>query len=209
MLSENNGLKYFRHTKLYYGFLLLKKIYEYGIIELPFETSDTELAEVLSHVSFQDLINENLVEKAESDQRTALRLTKQGLVDFHKHHIDYQLDLLKLENVQGSFFHDLIDKLKKSGLQKAALYGASDTTKSILKYLHNNNVEVVCVLDDDVAKQGLEISGIKIISLTELEEYSIDALIISTIQYQDELYQKAQSVFRDRVKVISLFDMDQ
>lgn len=207
MLQDYKNLKYFKSTRLFYGFVLLAKIQKYGNIELPFESNDREFSEALSHFSFQELIDEKFIEKIETDDKTYLRVTEKGIIQFHKHHIDYQLDLLKLENMQGSFFFDLIEKLHAENLKKVALYGASDTTKSILKYLTNNNVLVLCVLDDDNKKQGTKLGDIDIIAPGDLINYPVDALIISTIQYQNELYEKAKNIFKQSIRVITLFDM--
>ena len=55
------------------------------------------------------------------------------------------------------------DRLKKSALPKAVIYGAGNSGRKLLIALENNKeLEISCFLDDDVEKQGRVLSGKRI-----------------------------------------------
>tara|TARA_B100000315_G_C14511789_1_gene557316 strand:- start:424 stop:1065 length:642 start_codon:yes stop_codon:yes gene_type:complete len=201
-------LKYFESTPKFYQFVLLTKIADLGTVELPLESDDREFLNALSFVSFLNLIDDHLVERYTSEDKTFLRLTEEGNIKLHKHRIDYQLDLIKLENLLGSFFLDLIIKLKEEKISKIALYGASDTSRSVYKYLINNNIKVLCILDDDEIKHGQMIFETAVVSPTDIHKYPVDAIIISTIQYQEKLFKKAKDIFEKKMKIVTLFNLN-
>lgn len=199
-----NNISYFDLTIKYYQFIFLKKI-SLQKVELPMESEDKEFLKSLSFVHIQDFISDKLVEKYLEGDTSYLRLTKKGELELKKHYIDYQLDILKLENITGDYFYDLIRELKEEKIQKVALYGASDTTYSMYKYLSNNDIEIACVLDDEKSKHGGGIYNSKIISPSDLDEYCVDAIVISTVQFQEELHKKAQLVYGNKYRIIKLF----
>ena len=57
------------------------------------------------------------------------------------------------------------DRLKKSNLPKAVIYGAGNSGKDLLLALENKNeLNIICFLDDDLEKKGRVLSGKKIYS---------------------------------------------
>lgn len=201
-----NDIIYFTNTPEYHQFVVLKKIFELREIELPVDTDDEEFLNSLSVVKLQSLINDKLAEKYVKDKSVYLRLTEEGELLLKKHYIDYQIDLLKLEYRLGNFFYDLVNRLQREKVGRVALYGASDTTLSIYRHLTNNNIRIISVLDDDKTKVGQKIYDSEVVAPYNLEGHQIDAIIISTIKYQDEIYEKAKNIYGGKYKIIKLFD---
>ena len=204
--NDEITISYFENTFKYYQFIVLKKISELQEIDLPIDTEDAELLKALTFVHIQNLINDKLIEKYPKGNSVCLQLTKAGELALKKHYIDYQLDLLKLENILGNFFCDLVGKLKEENIQNVALYGASDTTFSIYRYLTNNNIKVACVLDDDKRKHGQRIYDSEVVDPKNIDKYTVDALIISTVQYQEELYKRVKGSKGNKYKIVKLFN---
>ena len=89
---------------------------------------------------------------------------------------------------------------------KAALYGASDTSISIFAHIQNAGIELECVIDDDLKKQGNDYLGLTVISIDALDQYPVKTVIISTIEFQDKIKGKMAEKFDDKYKIITLFD---
>lgn len=203
----NETLKYFKHTQQYYRFVVLKKIAALGKVSLPVESDDLELLQAISKVQPQHLIQEGLVQKIEqSDESVDLVLTEKGKLVLKKHYIDFRLELLQLEGTLEKFYSEITRKLYKRNIKKIALYGASDTARSFSGYLLNHGFEIQCILDDDTNKQGKPFLGCTVISPEEISTYEIDAVIITTVEYQDQILDNFLRLTAGRYTVIPLFD---
>lgn len=204
-IKSKPGLKYFNHSHNYHRFILLKEIKEKGPLLLPIQSDDEEFLNAVSNVHFQSFISEGLIKKNVTDKGTILDLTEAGAQSLKKHFIDYQLDLLVMEKNIDNFYTQLIERLIQEKVRKIALYGASDTSRSLLKYLKNQQIETVCVIDDDPKKQGSEFMGLPIISPAGISEFVIDAIVISTVVYQDNIAEKIKASFGEKYKILTLF----
>jgi len=203
----NETLKYFKHTQYYYRFVVLKKIASLGKISLPVESDDLELLHALSKVQPQHLIQDGLIQKIEQpDEGVDLMLTEKGKLVLKKHFIDFRLELLKLEATLEKFYSETTRKLKEKDIIKIALYGASDTAQSFSGYLLNHGFEIACILDDDINKQGKTFLGFNVIPPKEISKYEIDAVIITTVEYQDQILSNFSRLTDNQYTVIPLFD---
>lgn len=206
-MNQDSELNFFKHSHHYYRFIFLKKIDELGHLNLPIHSNDTEFLRAVSKIHIQNLISDGLLKKNTGDDNSAfLELTIPGQRQLRKHFIDYQLDLLKLEKQLGDFYSDKITKLKQENVRKIALYGASDTAQSFLKYLQNQGFETVCFIDDDPQKQGNSFLNLPVISPQSIDEFRIDAVVISTVEFQDKIAHKMKSSFGSKYKILALFD---
>jgi len=198
----DNIPKYFNHTQKYYRFVILKKINEYGYIEIPIDINDSELIEAISKVHIHNLTNDGLL--LSTDRK--LQITDKGKECLNRHYIDYQIDLLNLSKNLGDFYSDKINQLVKAVNGKVALYGASDTSKSFFAYILNSGIDLECVIDDDVEKQKKDYLGLSVIPIEQLDKFAVKTIIISTIEFQDEMKHKTIEKFGDKYKIITLFD---
>ena len=85
----DNIPKYFNHTQKYYRFVILKKINEYGYIEIPIDINDSELIEAISKVHIHNLTNDGLL--LSTDRK--LQITDKGKECLNRHYIDFQIVL--------------------------------------------------------------------------------------------------------------------
>jgi len=198
-------LKYFKHSHNYYRFILLKEIKERGSILLPIQSQNKEFLDAVSNVHIQTFISEGLIEKNITESEITLILTEAGLQSLRKHYIDYQLDLLALEKNIGDFYTKLMEHITAAKVHVIALYGASDTSRSIIEYLKNKTIETICFIDDDPKKQGTEFLGLPIVSPAGIKELEIDAIIISTVEFQEEIAGKIKALFGNQYRILTLF----
>ena len=199
---NKDELIYFTHTNQFYRFIILKKIDENGLLSIPIESDDDELLEAISKVHINNLLEEGLIISHEG----FLKLTKDGIYSLNNHYIDYQISLINLSKNLGEFYSSKIDWLKKEIIGNVALYGASDTSKSFFNFIKNGGIKLECVIDDDVNKQNNSYLGLPVVSMDDIENFSIETIVISSIVFQKEIKEKALRKFEGKYKIINLFN---
>ena len=199
---NKNDLIYFTHTNQFYRFIILKKIDENGLVNIPIESEDDELLEAISKVHINNLLEEGLIISHEG----FLKLTKDGIYSLNNHYIDYQISLINLSKNLGEFYSSKIDWLKKEIIGNVALYGASDTSKSFFNFIKNAGIKLECVIDDDINKQNNSYLGLPVVSVDDIENFSIETIVISSVVFQKEIKEKAVRKFEGKYKIINLFN---
>lgn len=199
---NKDELIYFTHTQQFYRFIILKKIDENKSINIPIELEDNEFLEATSKVHINNLLEEGLI----VSQEGSIKLTKDGLSALNKHYIDYQISLMNLSNNLGEFYSNKINWLKREIIGSVALYGASDTSKSFFNFIKNAEIKLECVIDDDPEKQNNKYLGLPVVSLNQIDEFSVQTIIISSVQFQKEIKEKAINKFDGKYKIINLFN---
>ena len=199
---NKDELIYFTHTQQFYRFIILKKIDENKSINIPIELEDNEFLEATSKVHINNLLEEGLI----VSQEGSIKLTQDGLSALNKHYIDYQISLMNLSNNLGEFYSNKISWLKREIIGSVALYGASDTSKSFFNFIKNAEIKLECVIDDDPEKQNNKYLGLPVVSLNKINEFSVQTIIISSVQFQREIKEKAIKKFDGKYKIINLFN---
>lgn len=199
---NKDDLIYFTHTNQFYRFIILKKIDENELLSIPIESDDEELLEAISKVHINNLLEEGLIISHEG----FLKLTKDGIYSLNNHYIDYQISLINLSKNLGEFYSSKIDWLKKEIIGNVALYGASDTSKSFFNFIKNAGIKLECVIDDDINKQNNSYLGLPVVSVDDIENFSIETIVISSVVFQKEIKEKAVRKFEGKYKIINLFN---
>ncbi len=199
---NKDELIYFTHTQQFYRFIILKKIDENKLISIPIELEDKEFLEAISKVHINNLLLEGLIASEEG----YLKLTQEGMSLLNKHYIDYQISLMNLSKNLGEFYSNKIDWLKEEIIGSVALYGASDTSKSFFNFIKNAGIKLECVIDDDLKKQNNSYLGLPVVSINQIKNFSIQTIIISSVEFQKEIKEKAIKIFDGKYKIINLFD---
>ena len=199
---NKNDLIYFTHTNQFYRFIILKKIDENGLLSIPIESDDDELLEAISKVHINNLLEEGLIISEEG----FLKLTRDGISALNNHYIDYQISLINLSKNLGEFYSSKINWLKKEIVGNVALYGASDTSKSFFNFIKNAGIKLECVIDDDINKQNNSYLGLPVVSVDDIENFSIETIVISSVVFQKEIKEKAVRKFEGKYKIINLFN---
>ena len=199
---NKNDLIYFTHTNQFYRFIILKKIDENGLVNIPIESEDDELLEAISKVHINNLLDEGLIISEEG----FLKLTRDGISALNNHYIDYQISLINLSKNLVEFYSSKINWLKKEIVGNVALYGASDTSKSFFNFIKNAGIKLECVIDDDTNKQNNSYLGLPVVSVDDIENFSIQTIVISSVVFQKEIKEKAVRKFEGKYKIINLFN---
>tara|TARA_B100001758_G_C18322476_1_gene563985 strand:+ start:353 stop:955 length:603 start_codon:yes stop_codon:yes gene_type:complete len=200
-MKKNTAL-YFAHTQEYYRFIILKKINENDKIKIPLDLDDSELLEATSKVHLNNLIEDDLIKS----DKGFLKLTSAGSNALNVHYIDYQISLINLSKNLGDFYSHKITRIKEKVIGGVALYGASDTSKSIFNHIKNAGIILECVIDDDSQKQKNQYLGLDVIPIKNIDQYNVQSIIISSIKFQKKIKKNVSEQFGDKYNIINLFD---
>ncbi|MGH7132825.1 MAG: hypothetical protein ACREJO_12855, partial [Phycisphaerales bacterium] len=84
-------------------------------------------------------------------------------------------------------------------------YGAGWHTRAIAPVLDEGIVEVVCVIDDDAGVRGSRIAGREVVSLDRAMGMGLDAVMLSSTNYEMELWARSEPLRRAGVRVEALY----
>ena len=201
--NQKPGLIYFSHSKLYQEFMLLRKIDSMGEVNIPLDTDDDELKRLFSDNNIQDLIDRRII--VNDIEKESLSLSGDGKGLLNKHYIDYQLDIIRIKKGIDEFFLERLEFLKSKNYSSIALYGAGDTALSFIGYIQDQGIEVKLIIDDDRTKASQILRGIPIRMPDEFDASVVDAIIVSSIEFQEVIFEKAEALAGDTIEIITIF----
>jgi DNA-binding MarR family transcriptional regulator len=103
------------------------------------------------------------------------------------------------------FLRQIIDK----GYKNILLYGAGEVAEILLQTILIDSqipINILGVIDDDILKQGKTLINTKIISLSNIENYQFDGILISSYTNQKLILEKLLSYNFQEEKILHFFD---
>lgn len=118
------------------------------------------------------------------------KVTKLGLKEKKNLNIKYLKDSLRVyKEAKGNvlpFLYDLYEK----GYKNILLYGAGEVCELflyIIKLDRTVKINVLGIIDDDISKVGKRLNDIRIISLSDINKYQYDGILIASYNHQDKM----------------------
>jgi glycosyltransferase involved in cell wall biosynthesis len=99
-------------------------------------------------------------------------------------------EFTKLNRFLTSHFKNI----KKKGIKKAAIFGASLTGKLYIDYLRKVGIDVITIFDNDPKKHGKKLGDIVINDPNKIDKCKIDAIIIASRGYREEIFNQMRPV---------------
>ena len=106
---------------------------------------------------------------------------------------------------------NFIKKIVDAGFKKLLFYGAGEVCELFLYVINNVNeidLEVLAVIDDDEIKIGKKITSIDIISVSNINDYAYDGILVSSYTHNDTIKEKLINLKIDENKIIEFFKGD-
>lgn len=103
----------------------------------------------------------------------------------------------------GEEFLPLLRQMRRDGKTRVTVYGAGENCKNMLQHAKVEDIEYVCIIDDDPDKQGKKLKGILVTAPEEMKTFSPDALVISSRPYAEEMYRKAKKLAGEGLRILS------
>ena len=104
-----------------------------------------------------------------------------------------------------SFLNQIIDK----GFKKILLYGAGEVAEIILQVMNDDNtlpLEVLAVIDDNESKTGETFVNLPVISLTEINHFEHDGILISSYTHHEAIKKNLNGLKYPQTLIIEFFE---
>ncbi len=123
-------------------------------------------------------------------KRIAYYLTPRGFQEkarlayhFLQYNVRYYIELKK--NIASK-----LHSLAASGVKRIVFYGAGEAMEVAYITMQEIPLDLIGIVDDDLAKQGRRLFGFTIQGPNTISELRPDAIIVTSIMYKDEIIKK-------------------
>lgn len=131
--------------------------------------------------------------KGINHKRISYYLTPEGFSEKSRltyHFLEYTINYyVRLKNNISS----KLAMFSKEGIRRVVYYGAGEVMEVAFVTLHETNLELLGIIDDDKDKQGKKMFGFSIQGPESIKELKPDAVIITSIRYKDKITQNLKS----------------
>jgi DNA-binding HxlR family transcriptional regulator len=154
--------------------------------------------------------NEGLINKDYQSTKTVYYfITKKGIEMKKVLNIGYLNSSLDVYNKAKKNIVEFLDLIIKKGYKDIMLYGAGEVAEILLQTIalnHDIPLNVICVIDDDIDKQGRKIVSNEIVSIDEINNIKHDGILISSYTNNMKIIEKLKYKNYDTKKIIQFFD---
>jgi DNA-binding MarR family transcriptional regulator len=201
---------FFKPTIQYRTFLILDSIEKNKDITQRELSKEVGVAVSMINAYLNDYEKEGLIKKDYQSTKTVYYyLTKRGIEKKKVLNIGYLNSSLGVYNKAKKNIIDFLDQIIVKGYRNILLYGAGEVAEILLQTIalnHEFPVNVICVIDDDVEKQGKLIVSKKIESLDFINNIKHDGILISSYTNNKKIIDKLKAKNYDSKKIIEFFD---
>lgn len=118
--------------------------------------------------------------------------------------VEQILNEIHFEDVFQHRFFELVNKLNTYNFKSIALYGTGSHTERLLEFFSTQNFLIIGLIDQDPEKIGKDYYGLKTFSIDQIQN-KIDAIIISSFVYQEEIYNRIKYLSENGIKIIKIY----
>ena len=210
MVNNMNENLFFKPTIQYRKFLILDSIDKNKDITQRELSEEVGVAVSMINSYLNDYEKEGLIKKSYQSTKTVYYfLTKKGIEKKKVLNIGYLNSSLGVYNKAKKNIIDFLDQIIKKGYKNIILYGAGEVAEILLQTIalnHEFPLNVICVIDDDVDKQGKKIVSSEITSLDAINDIEHDGILISSYTNNKKIIDKLNAMNYDSKKIIQFFD---
>ena len=201
---------FFKPTIQYRKFLILDSIDKNRDITQRELGKEVGVAVSMINSYLNDYEKEGLIKKSYQSTKTVYYyLTKKGIEKKKVLNIGYLNSSLDVYNKAKKNIIDFLDQIVKKGFKEIILYGAGEVAEILLQTITFNNeipLNVICVIDDNINKQGKKIVSSEIISLEIVKDIKHDGILISSYTNNKKIIEKLKAFNYDYKKIIQFFN---
>lgn len=153
--------------------------------------------------------SKHIIRNYKSSRDIEYAITKKGISRKNYLQMSYLYELLKLYNLAKERVEEFITDIEDRNFRSLLLYGAgevAETVLTIMKDMPDCKLRISAILDDDVQKQGKKLFGYEIVNPARINDYKVDAIVITSFTYEHDIYGRIKSAGFDEEKIISFFD---
>lgn len=202
---------FFKPTPLYKEFMILDLIEKNKDITQR-QMSD-EIGVAVSQINkyLDEYESKKLIRRKKYSSKTLeYFVTKKGIERKKVLNITYLNASLKVYNSAKENIIRFLDQIIDKGFKKILLYGAGEVAEILLQSIMTDKsipVEILGVIDDDLAKQEHFLVNTKIISLNEIKNFNHDGILISSHTNRLIMIDKLNAIGYNTNKIINFFEI--
>jgi Mn-dependent DtxR family transcriptional regulator len=210
MVNNMHKNLFFKPTIQYRTFLILDSIEKNKDITQRELSKEVGVAVSMINAYLNDYEKEGLIKKDYQSTKTVYYyLTKRGIEKKKVLNIGYLNSSLGVYNKAKKNIIDFLDQIIVKGYKNILLYGGGEVAEILLQTIalnHEFPLNVICVIDDDVEKQGKKIVSKKIESVDIINDIEHDGILISSYTNNKKIIEKLKAKNYDSKKIIQFFE---
>jgi len=151
-----------------------------------------------------------LIKNKKTKRNVEYIITKKGIDRKNYLLVTYMNELIELYNLTKINIELFVKNLIKRNYKNCVFYGAGETAKVIIKVIKEMSkldFKLIFLVDDDINKQGEKFEGYDVFNNEKLKKCDIDAVIITSCIYENEIRDKLRKLNYPGKKVVSFFDI--
>lgn len=162
---------------------------------------------------YMDIFEENgLIKRTYLSSKTVkYSITDKGEIRRKELYMHYLKSSMDIYNNASKDCIGFLNRLVVNGYKRILLYGAGEVGE-ILVYAKNNsdidNLNILCIIDDDINKIGCKLLGVDIISINDINKYDYDGILISSYNNRDVIRDKLLDSNIQRNKILDIFNSE-
>jgi len=151
-------------------------------------------------------IDDGLVTKTSLNRRDcAYALSERGRKHLSKELLRYLREVFFLStNARTEISTHIEGLFLDEGPIQIAVYPAGGVGESVTHALESSRIEVKALVDDDPQRQGLLLHGLEVLAPEALKGVPVDAVLVATYIYREEILDRLRTLQLDGVEVVCL-----
>ena len=204
--------------KFDYSLLLLKE--KYGLTNIQYvsknktheKTKKKEVSEkVKSRIAELNKFDIQLYKLAEEIFNKQLKDYPGNIIEdyelFQKNQVLYRNQYIRDYSDKGKekidYINELVNNLEGNNV---AIYGAGEHTIRLLEDTDLSNKKIKFIIDS--YKRGTDFYGFRVISPEDIKDYDIKVVILSSFNFQEEMYAKLRNKVNYKGKIIKIYNQN-
>lgn len=116
-------------------------------------------------------------------------LTSEGLGMKAKLTLKYLAYNVRLYTDLKNLFTRKLEEMEKKGIKRVVFYGVGDEMEVAYVTLQGVNLDLVGIVDDDAAKQGMKLFGYRVKRVEEIPSLRPDGVLITSLTDADRIFE--------------------
>lgn len=145
-----------------------------------------------------------------SSKNVSYRISKKGIEWKNYLLMSYLFELIRHYNVAKQNIEKFFCNIEEKEIKTILLYGAGEVAETIITIKESrkdNKFDILAILDDSQEKQGKNILGCRIVSPTLINQYHADALVITSMTFEEIIKRRLEELNYSKQKIINIFEI--
>ena len=200
---------YFNPTPLYKEYLILELIYNNKDITQRDISNATNISLSMVNIYLDKYEDSNyLIRNKKTSKDVEYIITNKGIERMRVLNIGYLKQSQKMYKQAKEQIMLFLNRIINKGFKDIILYGAGEVAEIILQTINDDRtipINVVCLIDDDLSKQGSLVVNTKVCSNDKLSTTKHDAVMISSYTNYQAIYDKLIEINYPKNKIEYFF----